>query len=93
MSEIQPIKYARMYGLSSDVAAAIAIARRGMNLSERLPRSMSAYLGVNPRKHVWSAISQLNKFIGRCSRTNRRHDYYSISNWSLLVKDNVEQVN
>ncbi|MEG5179530.1 hypothetical protein QUB59_16285 [Microcoleus sp. A2-D5] len=35
------VKYARMYGLSSDVAAAIAIARRGMNLSERLPRSVS----------------------------------------------------
>lgn len=92
-SVIGLVKYVRMYGLSSDVAAAIAIARRGMNLSERLPRSMSAYLGVNPRKHVWSAISQLNKFIGRCSKVNRRHDYYSISNWSLLVKDNVEQVN
>ncbi|MEQ9544392.1 MAG: hypothetical protein RIK85_00060, partial [Marinobacter sp.] len=35
------VKYSRMYGLSSDVAAALAIARRGMNLSERLPRSVS----------------------------------------------------
>ncbi|MEQ9016119.1 MAG: IS200/IS605 family accessory protein TnpB-related protein, partial [Marinovum algicola] len=42
------VKYSRMYGLSSDVAAALAIARRGMHLSERLPRSVSAYLGVNP---------------------------------------------
>jgi IS605 OrfB family transposase len=50
------VKYARMYGLSSDIAAAIAIARRWMNLSERLPCSISAYLGVNPRKHVWSAL-------------------------------------
>jgi hypothetical protein len=84
------VKYARMYGLSSDIAAAIAIARRGMNLSERLPRFMSAYLGVNPRKHVWSALNQLNKFIGRCVMVNRRHDYYSVSNWESVVKLNVE---
>ena len=56
------VKYARMYGLSSDIAVAIAIARRGMNLSERLPRSVSAYLGVNARKHVWSGLNQLHKF-------------------------------
>jgi IS605 OrfB family transposase len=84
------VKYARMYGLSSDIAAAIAIARRGMNLSERLPRSMSAYLGVNPRKHVWSALHQLNKFIDRCEVVNHRHDYYSVSNWGSVVKLNVE---
>ena len=85
------VKYARMYGLSSDIAAAIAIARRGMNLSERLPRSVSAYLGVNPRKHVWSALNKLNKFIGRCPVVNRRHDYYYVSNWEPLVKVDVEQ--
>lgn len=76
-SLIGMVKYTRMYGLSSDTAAAIAIARRGMNLSERLPRPMSAYLGVNPRKHVRSALGQLNKFVGRCAIVNRRHDYYS----------------
>jgi IS605 OrfB family transposase len=85
------VKYARMYGLSSDLAAAIAIARRGMNLSERLPRSVSAYLQVNCRKHVWSALFQLNKFIGQCSTINRRHDYYAISNWEPLVKVRVER--
>ncbi|NJS12149.1 MAG: hypothetical protein HC789_18125 [Microcoleus sp. CSU_2_2] len=84
------VKYARMYGLSSDIAAAIAIARRGMNLSERLPRPMSAYLGVNPRKHVWSALHQLNKFIDRCDMVSRRHDYYSVSNWGSVVKLNIE---
>jgi IS605 OrfB family transposase len=84
------VKYARMYGLSSDVAAAIAIARRGMSLSERFPRSVSAYLQVNCRKHVWSALHQLNKLIGQCSVINRRHDYYRISNWEPLVKTNIE---
>lgn len=86
------VKYARMYGLSSDIAAAIAIARRGMNLSEKLPRSVSAYLGVNPRKHVWSGLNQLNKFIGQCAVVNRRHDYYNISNWADLVMADVERV-
>jgi hypothetical protein len=89
-SLIGMVKYARMYGLSSDVAAALAIARRGMNLSERLPRSVSAYLQVNCRKHVWSALHQLHKLIGQSAVINRRHDYYSVSNWSLLVKPNVE---
>jgi IS605 OrfB family transposase len=86
------VKYARMYGLSSDIAAAIAIGRRGMNLSERLPRSVSAYLGVNPRKHVWSGLNQLNKFNGQCAVVNRRHDYYNISNWADLVMADVERV-
>ncbi|MEQ8972394.1 MAG: hypothetical protein RIE73_18635, partial [Coleofasciculus sp. C1-SOL-03] len=85
------VKYSRMYGLSSDVAAALAIARRGMKYSERLPRSVSAYLGVNPRKHVWSALYQFNNFIGRCPVVNRRHDYYSVSNWEPLVKADIEQ--
>jgi hypothetical protein len=84
------VKYARLYGLSSDIAAALAIARRGMNLSERLPHSVSAYLGVNPRKHVWSALHQLNTFIGQCGVVNRRHDYYNVSNWAELVKVVVE---
>jgi IS605 OrfB family transposase len=86
------VKYSRMYGLSSDIAAAMAIARRGMNLSERLPRSVSAYLQVNCRKHVWSGLNQLNKFIGQCVVVNRRHDYYHISNWADLVMADVERV-
>lgn len=85
------VKYARMYGLSSDIAAALAIARRGMNLSERLPRSVSAYLEVNSRKHVWSVLHQFNMFVGRCPVVNRRHDYYRVSNWEPLVKVDVEQ--
>jgi hypothetical protein len=85
------VKYARMYGLDSDIAAAVAIARRGMNLSERLPRLVSAYLGVNPRKHVWGAWYQFKMFVGRCLVVNRRHDYYGVSNWGPLVKADAEQ--
>ncbi len=84
------VKYARMYGLSSDVAAALTIARRGMNLSERIPPAITAYLEVNSRKHVWSALHKLNIFIKQCPVVNRRHDYYSVSNWESLAKDYFE---
>jgi IS605 OrfB family transposase len=80
------VKYARMYGMSSDEAAALVLARRAMNLSERLPRSITALLGVNSRKHVWSGIDQLNKILTGMSR----HDFFSISNWELKVKPLIE---
>ncbi|RUT06457.1 hypothetical protein DSM106972_027140 [Dulcicalothrix desertica PCC 7102] len=86
------IKYSRMYGLSSDVAAALVIARRGMNLSERLPASVSAYLEVNSRKHVWSGWSKLNKLTLTAAIVKSRHDYFSIPNWGMVVKVQVEQV-
>ncbi len=86
------VKYSRLYGLSSDIAAALVIARRGMNLSERLPASVSAYLGVNPRKHVWSGWSKLNKLTLTAAIVLSRHDYFSIPNWGMVVKVQVEQV-
>jgi IS605 OrfB family transposase len=76
------VKYARMYGLASDEAAALVIARRGMGLSERLPGSLPALLGVNPRKHIWSQLNQLNKALAGMSR----HAYFSVPNWESEVK-------
>ncbi len=84
------IKYMKMYGLSSDTAAAIAIARRGMRLYESIPDSITAYFEVNSEKHVWSQWNQLNKQIKR-SGINRRHDYYTISNWSFLANLPTEE--
>ncbi|NEN98222.1 MAG: hypothetical protein F6K50_22705 [Moorea sp. SIO3I7] len=85
-SLIGMVKYARMYGLASDEVAALVIARRGMGLSERLPSALTALIGVNPSKHVWYWWNQLNKQIQASAVINRRHDYYSISNWGFLVK-------
>ncbi|MBW4475434.1 MAG: hypothetical protein KME54_00830 [Tolypothrix brevis GSE-NOS-MK-07-07A] len=82
------VKYMKMYGLSSDCAAALVIARRGMKLSERLPSAITAYLSVNDEKHVWHWWSQLNKKIKRSSQINRRHDYFTVSNWSFLTNPN-----
>ena len=81
------VKYARQYGISSGVAAAIVIARRRMYLSERLPRSLTAYPGVKSGKHVWSHWSQLNKLIKSCGVIKGRHSYYAISNWGFLVME------
>jgi IS605 OrfB family transposase len=84
-SVIGLVKYARQYGLASDEAAAIAIARRGMRLSEELPSAFQAYLEVNSSKHSWYWWGQLNTFLKESSISSRR-DYYAISNWESLVK-------
>lgn len=78
-------KYLKMYGLASDEAAALAIARRGMRLSEKLPDSITAYVEVNSNKHVWTQWVQLNRKTKQSGKVNRRHDYYTVSNWSFLV--------
>ncbi|MEM7591588.1 MAG: hypothetical protein AAF383_08720 [Cyanobacteria bacterium P01_A01_bin.83] len=87
------VKYVKQYGLSSGVAAGIAIARRGMGLTEKLPDSITAYLDVKSRKHgmrtspLRSLWLQLNKLIKSCSVVKSRHSYYSISNWEFLVTE------
>lgn len=80
------VKYLRQYGISSGVAAAIVIARRGMNLTEKLPRSITAYPGMKSGKHVWSDWNKLNKLIKSRAEIKNRHSYYGISNWGFLVK-------
>jgi IS605 OrfB family transposase len=82
-SVIGLVKYARMYGLASDEAASLAIARRGMNLPERLPSAINAYLSVNDEKHGWHLWSKLNNLLKQ-SGVNR-HTFYSISNGGSLV--------
>ncbi|MEC4882543.1 MAG: hypothetical protein SAL70_14560 [Scytonema sp. PMC 1070.18] len=90
-STIGLVKYVRQYGLASDEAAGIAIARRGMRLKEKLPGSVSAYLSVKDGLHVWSQWNQLNKILKSRSEISCRHDYYRISNWELVVKQWSEQ--
>ncbi|MEZ2226664.1 MAG: hypothetical protein ACBR50_10400 [Microcoleus sp.] len=85
------VKYLKMYGLASDESAALVIARRAMNKSEKIPRSLTAYSEMNPEKHVWSEWNQLNKKIKRSAVISRRCDYYSVSNWSFLVNLDTEE--
>ncbi|MGI2909200.1 hypothetical protein [Tolypothrix sp. VBCCA 56010] len=88
-SVIGLVKYARQYGLASDEAAAMAIARRGMRLKEKIHGSITAYLSVKDGKHVWSQWNQLNNLIKKSSI--KRHNFYAISNWESLVKRWSEQ--
>ena len=83
------VKYLRMYGLASDESAGLVIARRGMRLSEKIPGSLTALAEVNSTKHVWSLWNQLNKKIKCSGIINRRHDYYTVSNWDFLVNLNT----
>lgn len=83
------IKYIRMYGLSSDCAAALVIGRRGMYLSEKIPSAITAYFEVNSEKHVWHWLNKLNKLIQESGEILQRHDYFTISNWSFLANPEV----
>jgi IS605 OrfB family transposase len=85
------VKYLRMYGLASHESAALVIARRAMKLSEKIPRSLTAYSEMNPEKHVGSEWNQLNRKIKRSAVISRRCDYYSVSNWSFLVNLDAEE--
>jgi hypothetical protein len=86
-SVIGLVKYARQYGLASDEAAALAIARRGMRLKEKMHGSITASTSVKDGKHVWSFWNQLNKILKSRVVISSRHDYYNISNWGLVVKE------
>jgi IS605 OrfB family transposase len=81
------VKYARQYGLASDEAAAVAIARRGMRLKEKMHDSITAYLSVKDGKHVGRQWNQLNKLLKSRTAIKSRHSFYSISNWGLVVKE------
>ena len=81
------VKYVKQYGISSGVAAAISIARRGMYLKEKMSSSIKAKLSVNEGMHSWSYWNKLNKLIKTCTVISNRHSYYSISNWDFLVKE------
>jgi hypothetical protein len=62
-----------------------------MGLKERLPDSITAYAEVNSDKHEWSQGNQLNKLSKRSSTVNRRHDYFTGSNWSFLTTPQLEE--
>ena len=75
-------KFMRQYGLSSDTAAAMALARRAMFFSERVPLRTAYPESVDRRddelfddgKHVWAHWSLLSKQLK--SLAIRRHEFY-----------------
>lgn len=71
-SKIGLVKFMSMYGLSSDTAAALVLARRALRKSERIPANYARCLPVDKHRHVWSFWNALGKKLVGVSR----HSYY-----------------
>lgn len=62
-SVIGMIKFMQKYGLNSGTSAAMAIARRAMNLKEKLPQCLAT--PEDEARHVWSAWNRIGRFLKR----------------------------
>ena len=69
------IKYMSLYGLNSGTAASLVLARRGLRLSERLPRVCNAFFStVDGTKHVWTYWARTSKLLKGC----HRHSFFNV---------------
>ncbi|MEM7555371.1 MAG: IS200/IS605 family accessory protein TnpB-related protein [Cyanobacteria bacterium P01_A01_bin.84] len=66
-------KFMRLYGMSSDTAAGMVIARRAMRLSESVPTHVALSTVMVEHRHVWASWHRINKSL----RSVRRHEYYN----------------
>ena len=77
-STIGLVKFMKQYGLASDTAAAMVLARRAMRLSERCS-IQTTYLGVKPGKHSWSAWAALLEE----GRSTKAEGFYVSFRWGF----------
>jgi len=75
-------KFMSLYGLSSDTAAALVIARRALRFSERIPPNYARLVQVDSSRHVWSFWNALNKKL----KGRKRHGFFSVANREVVVK-------
>lgn len=61
-------KFMKQYGLSSDTAAALVLARRALRLSERPPANYAHLVQADTKRHVWSFWRKLSKKLRGVSR-------------------------
>ena len=74
-SLIGTVKFMSLYGLNSGMAASLVLARRGLRLSERLPRVCNALVQpVDCTKHVWTYWARISKLLKGC----HRHSYFGM---------------
>jgi IS605 OrfB family transposase len=72
-SQIGVIKYMRRYGMGSDSAAALVIARRGMGIYyEKLPAryALQSSIRPEPRKHVFAHWQRFNRYYKKYGSRN-----------------------
>ena len=72
-------KFMSLYGMSSDTAAGLVIARRAMKLREALPAQVALPAVMAGRRHVWASWYRLHKLLASVSRTcgERRHEFFN----------------
>ncbi|WP_414620891.1 IS200/IS605 family accessory protein TnpB-related protein [Calothrix sp. CCY 0018] len=82
-------KFMRLYGMSSDTAAGMVIARRAMRLSESVPTHVALPAVMVASRHVWASWHRINKSL----KSLRRHEYFNqqaltahLSNYSKDVE-------
>lgn len=74
-SLIGMVKFMSLYGLNSGTSAALVLARRGLRLSERLPRVCNALVSpVDGTKHVWTYWARTSKLLKGC----HRHSFFNV---------------
>jgi hypothetical protein len=73
----------RLYGLSSDTAAALVLARRALRKKERIPSNYARLVPVDSSRHVWSFWNALSK---KLSGVKRHSFFKSVPNREVEVK-------
>ena len=79
------VKYLKMYGLTSDEAGGLVMARRGMRLCHKIARSLTAFVEENLTQHVGNLWNQVNNKIKHSGMVTNRDTYYYISNGDFLA--------
>jgi len=65
-------KFLKLYGLSSDTAAALVLARRALHKSERPPARYARFLPEDRHRHAWSYWRMLHRKLS----SFKRHSFY-----------------
>lgn len=66
-------KFMSLYGMSSDTAAGLVLARRAMRLNESVPTHIALPSVMVVGRHVWSSWYRINKLLGSV----RRHEFFN----------------
>lgn len=88
-SQIGVVKYMRRYGMGSDSAAGLVLARRGMGIyHEKMPARYALQTSVQPeaRKHVFA---HWQRFHSHYLKIGSRHDWFSSPNLTDSTGDSL----
>jgi IS605 OrfB family transposase len=88
-SQIGVVKYMGRYGMGSDSAAALVIARRGMGIYyEKLPAryALQSEIQASPRKHVFAHWQRFNKHY---KKIDSRNAWFGVPNLTGSIGDSL----